>query len=86
MKYAIFVGEDTRILYGVVAGESTPDNAIIVDELPVGNLTDYCYVDGQYVYNPLPKPEPVVPEPDYEIRIAALEEDLAAAKILLGVE
>lgn len=83
MKYAIVVGEDTRILYGVLAGESAPDNAIIVDELPAGNLTDYCYVDGKFVYSPLEHPEP---EPDYEARIAALEEELAAAKILLGVE
>jgi uncharacterized membrane protein len=36
---------------------------VIVDELPVGNISDYLYVDGRYVYDPLPKPTtvPVAP-------------------------
>ena len=29
----------------------------IVDELPNGNITDYKYIDGRYVYDSLPKVE-----------------------------
>lgn len=34
-----------------------------VDALPGGNLADYLFVDGQFVYDPLPQPEPPTPEP-----------------------
>ena len=34
-----------------------------VDELPDGNISDYLFVDGQFVYDPLPQPEPPAPEP-----------------------
>lgn len=34
-----------------------------VDTLPGGNLADYLFVDGQFVYDPLPQPEPPTPEP-----------------------
>lgn len=62
-----------------------PADAVGVDALPEGNLMDYLYKDGGFVYDPLPKEEPgttLTPEE----RIAALEKELAAAKILLGVE
>ena len=35
-------------------------NMPIVDTLPEGNITDYQYIDNKFVYNPLPKEEPVV--------------------------
>lgn len=30
---------------------------VVVDSLPDGDVTDYLYVDGEYVYDPLPKPK-----------------------------
>ena len=33
------------------------DDMPIVDSLPEGNLPDYQYIDGEFVYNPLPKEE-----------------------------
>lgn len=33
----------------------------IVDSLPEGNPSDYCYINGEYVYDPLSRPEPVEP-------------------------
>ena len=38
------------------------DQFILVDTLPEGNLPDYLYIDGEYVFDPLPRPEPVEPE------------------------
>lgn len=35
----------------------------VVETLPDGDVTDYKYIDGVYVYEPLPKPEPMPQEP-----------------------
>lgn len=56
---------------------SPPDNFIPEE------MHDWKYLDGEFVYDPLPKPDP---EPSAAERIAALEEELRAAKILLGLE
>lgn len=69
-----------------------PEGAVLVDSLPDGDVTEYLYVDGAYVHNPLPEPEPVEPEPTLEERVTVLEEkvdgemaDQQAALNLLGV-
>ena len=38
-----------------------------------GNIADYRYVDGQYVYDPLPDPEPEPDAPTLEERVEVLE-------------
>lgn len=30
------------------------DNMPIVESLPTGNLYEYCYVDDEFIHNPLP--------------------------------
>lgn len=85
--YALNLGADGRILSATYP-KYAPADAVVMESLPDGNLPDYRYVDGEYVYDPLPvvedNDEPTAN--DYEARIAALEEELAATKILLGVE
>ena len=62
MKYALNLAEDNRILSAcVVLPNGNYDGMPFVDELPEGDISDYLYIDGQYVYDPLP--EPVPPEP-----------------------
>ena len=55
--YGLTLDKDNRItdvgIYAVY-----PKNAIIVDTLPDGDPMDYLYIDGQYVYDPLPVVEP----------------------------
>lgn len=76
MKYALNLSEDSRILsVWVVLPNGQYDGMPIVDSLPDGNLTDYLYVDGKYVYDPLPEPEPEKPVPTEAERIAQLEEE-----------
>lgn len=88
--YALNLDKETgRILsVCVVLPNGNYDGMPIVETKPEGDVTDYLYIDGEYIYDPLPEPEqPEAPtEADYESRIAALEEELAATKILLGVE
>ena len=87
MSFALNINDEGRILSATFA-KFALDDAVIVEELPEGNIADYLYTDGKYVYDPLPEPEePEQPTPsDYEARISALEAELAATKILLGVE
>lgn len=65
-KYALNLDEGSRILsatYEAYAVAGMP----LVEALPDGDITDYKYIDGSYVYDPLPKPEPPQPtEPTAE--------------------
>ena len=60
MQYALNLAEDGRILSSTYEQFAT-DSAVIVDELPNGNISDYKYIDGQYVYDPIPVEEPEEP-------------------------
>lgn len=70
MKYALNLSSENRIL-SVTYEKYAHKNAILVTSLPDGNVADYLYVDGEYVYDPLPKP-------DYEVQeqIASLKAEL----------
>lgn len=86
--YALNIDKETGRIMSATYPQYAPADAVVVSTLPDGNLPDYLYQDGAFVYDPLPEPEePETPSTDdYEARIAALEEELAATKILLGVE
>ena len=75
MNYALNLAEDGHIL-SVTFEKYAPADAVVVDELPEGNVADYQYVDGEYVYDPIPKEEPPTPERSQEERITELEEAL----------
>lgn len=59
--YALNIAEDGRILSATYP-QYAPADAVKVDALPEGDISDYLYIDGQYVYDPLPKPEEPEPE------------------------
>lgn len=80
MKYALNLADDGRILSATFE-EFAPADAVLVDELPEGNVADYRYANGLCVHDPLPVEEDVVLT-DAE-RIAELEE--ALAMLLNGV-
>jgi hypothetical protein len=63
MKYALNIAEDKRILSAwKVLPNGNYDDMSLVDVLPDGDISDYLYVGGQYIHDPLP--EPVQPEPE----------------------
>lgn len=66
MKYALNLAEDGRILSATFE-KHAPEDAVLVDELPEGNIADYLYVGGEYVYDPIQTEEERDPgEPSYE--------------------
>ena len=77
MKYALNLAEDNRILSAcVVLPNGKYDGMPIVEEFPEDNLPDYQYINNEFIYNPLPKEEPVEPsepKPTVEERLTALE-------------
>lgn len=69
------LAEDGRVLHAAWY-RTPPAGAVIVprEALPEGDVTQYRYVDGVFVHDPLPTPEPEAPAPTAEERIAALEQ------------
>lgn len=65
MMYALNLNTDSRILSACVVLPSTPDTMPRAEALPDGDINDYLYVDGDYIYDPIPAP-PVPPEPTPE--------------------
>ena len=64
-KYALNLGENGRVLSVCVCIEGqTYEN--IVDSFPDGDVSEYRYVDGEFIHDPEPKPEPTAQEPTVE--------------------
>ena len=88
MRYALNLAEDGRILYATYE-KYAPAGAVLSDELPEGDITDYRCIDGGFVYDPLPGAESDS-APTLEDRVITLENDSSDMKealemILLGV-
>ena len=69
------LGEDGRVV-SVAWYRVPPSGALIVPRsaLPEGDVTQYRYVDGAFVHDPLPEPELEPEPPTPEERISALEQ------------
>ena len=69
--YSLNLDVDNRILSACVCLDGC-EYMNIVDILPEGDISDYKYIDGEYVYDPLPEPEPQPVEPTADDIIDAL--------------
>ena len=81
MKYALNLSGDNRILSACkVLPDGNYSGMPIVETLPDGDITDYRYVSGQYVYDPEPEEPSTEPEPSgsLEERMNAVESDVAS--------
>ena len=77
--YAInFDHTDGRIL-SVTTEEFLAPGMTLVEELPEGDVSDYRIVDGEYVYDPLPRVNPPE-EVDVEAELAQLKEENASLR------
>ena len=69
-RYALNLAGDGRILSATYAKYAHRD-AVLAENIPQGNLSDYRYQDGEFVYDPLPEPKPVTEEPSQLDRVEA---------------
>ena len=69
-KDAMNLAEDGRVLSATYEKDA-PDGSVLVDELPEGNLSDYCWHDNAFVYDPLPEPDPDPETPSQLDRVEA---------------
>ena len=69
--YSLNLDTDNRVLSACVCLDGF-EYENIVDALPEGDITDYKYIGGEYVYEPLPKPEPQPTEPTADDVLNAL--------------
>ena len=51
MSYALNLAADSRVLSATFP-EFAPGDAVVVEALPDGDITNYRYVDGEFVYDP----------------------------------
>lgn len=56
-KYALNLGENNRVLSACIC---LPGQAYetTVDALPEGDVYEYRYENGEFIHDPLPKPDP----------------------------
>ena len=74
MYKALNLSEDKRVLSAceMIVGQNYKDMPKVT-KLPNGDITEYKYINGEFVYDPLPvePEEPVVEEPTQLDRIEA---------------
>ena len=69
-KYALNLAEDGRVLSATFE-KYAQYGSVLVDDLHDGNLSDYRWQDGAFVYDPLPEPEPEPETPSQLDRVEA---------------
>lgn len=84
MGYALNLSEEGRVLSATFE-EYAPINAVIVDNIPDGNICDFMYVDGEYIYDPITEPDRDAKlQRIYELKQNLAETDYNILKIVEG--
>lgn len=77
-EYALNLAKNGRVL-SATDPKYAPSDAAHVAELPgipaypSDDIADFIYINGEFIYDPLPKPEPPVPTQPTGERLKALE-------------
>ena len=81
--YSLNLDKETNRILSVTFHQYATDNMIIVENLPNGDISDYLYMNNEFIYNPLPKSE----EKHYiPTEIEQLRADIDYIAIMTGVE
>lgn len=80
MAYALNVSETNAVLSATYE-QFAWEGCVIVDHLPDGDITDYDFIDGEYVLNEQRKAER-----EAQVDVKSTEEIYAEALNMLGVE
>lgn len=65
IRYAVNIDDKKRV-QRITYEKYKDEESIVTDTIPEGNASDYKYIDGSYIYDPLPNPEPAPQEPTAE--------------------
>ena len=88
MKYALNIDKDTNAVLSATYEQFGWEGCVIVDHLPDGDITDYDYINGDYVLNEERKAAREKAQEEAE-NAMSMEEELAICKESLhelGVE
>lgn len=56
MKYVLYLSEDGSGRIIAVASEIyAEEDQVVVETIPEGDICDYLYIDGEYIYDPIVK-------------------------------
>lgn len=80
MGYSLKLNDEKRIMF-VTDDKYASEDMVNVESFPEGDVYEYQYIDGEFVHNPLPKPEAIPTEAedilammiDHEYRLTLLE-------------
>lgn len=67
--YALNLADDGRVL-SATEDQYGAEGQPRVETLPEDDIYDYKYIDGEFIYDPLPQPEPPEPEPPEPVETA----------------
>lgn len=81
--YALNLDKETGRILSATYPQYALKDAVIVETLPDGDISDYLYVDGEYVHEPLPKAEESESTPS---EMEKLRADVEFIAIMTGVE
>lgn len=81
MKYALNIDSETNAVLSATYEEFAWEGCPIVDHLPDGDITDYDYINGEYVLNEKRKAER-----EAQKDVKSTEEIYADALNMLGVQ
>ena len=70
-KFALNLAESGRILSATFEQFATKEMPI-VDALPEGDISEYRYIDGEYIHDPIPEPKKPEAEPTTDDVLNAL--------------
>lgn len=68
--YALNLDANGRILSATFP-EYAPADAVTVEALPEGDISEYRYVDGDFIHDPMPELEPTPATPTQLDRVEA---------------
>lgn len=66
LPFVLDLAEDNHITMAAIYHVEIPAGAITVDEIPDEgySIVDYRYENGEFIFDPLPEPEPFDPGPN----------------------
>ena len=85
MKYALNIDSETNAVLSATYEEFAWEGCVIIDHLPDGDITDYDYINGEYVLNEERKAAREKAQEEAE-NAKTTEEVYAEALNMLGVE